>query len=207
MTGETPPAPPLDGAALKDYLAGRGVESTGTLHSSLITGGKSNLTYRISDDTGPRWVLRRPPTAGLTPSAHDMGREFRVVDALLPTGVPVAPATALCEDDTVIGAPFALVEYVDGRVIRTRQDLEPLTDAQVQACAGELVRVLAVLHEVDFEVVGLSGLGRPDRYLERQVALWARQWDRFKTEELPDLERLQERLSRSLPEQIGRAHV
>lgn len=192
-------APRLDCAALKNFLEQEGVESAGTLRASLITGGKSNLTYRISDDNGPRWVLRRPPTAGLTPSAHDMGREFRVANALLPTGVPVAPAIALCEEDTTIGAPFALVEFVRGRVLRTRQELEPLTGAQVQRCVGELIRVLAVLHEVDYSSVSLSGLGRPDNYLERQVALWARQWNRVKTEELPDLDRLQERLARSIP--------
>lgn len=200
-------APSLDHNALGDYLAGKGIEAEGELSASLITGGKSNLTYRISDDMGPRWVLRRPPTAGLTPSAHDMGREFRVVEALRSTGVPVAPVVALCEDPDVIGAPFSLVEFVEGRVIRTREDLASMTDAQVKGCVDGLIDVLAVLHEVDDDAVGLSGLGRPNNYLERQVALWARQWERVKIEDLPDLERLRERLARSVPSAAGRSIV
>ena len=188
----------LDLAALRGYLDDRGLSLDGELRAELISGGKSNLTYLISDGAS-QWVLRRPPTAGLTPSAHDVAREYRITAALQDTGVPVARAVALCEDNMVLGAPFTIAEYVAGQVIRTRNDLDALSDAEVYGSIDELVRVVAALHEVDYRAVGLEGLGRPQGYLERQVALWARQWDRVKDTPCPDIERLHSRLEDSLP--------
>lgn len=199
--------PPLDLDALGSFLTSRGIHPRGALTAVPVTGGKSNLTYRLGDDGGPRWVLRRPPTAGLTPSAHDMGREFRVVAGLRDTGVPVAGAVALCEDASVIGAPFSLVEYVDARVVRTRDQLEGWSDADMAACAGELVRVLAGLHAVDYQAVGLGALGRPADYLCRQVRLWGRQWERVRTGDLPDVERLHRALADGVPEASAHAIV
>ncbi|MGW9351477.1 Predicted kinase, aminoglycoside phosphotransferase (APT) family [Nocardiopsis flavescens] len=193
-------APPLDTAALAAFL---GVP--GPLAAAPVAGGKSNLTYRIDDPTGPRWVLRRPPTAGLTPSAHDMGREFRTVAALRDTGVPVARAVALCEDPAVLGAPFSVVEYVDARVVRTRDQLEGWDDRAVAGCAHALVRVLAALHAVDHRATGLAG--RPEGYLRRQVDLWGRQWARVRTGDLPDLDRLHAALAASVPESSSHAVV
>jgi len=189
----------LDLDALKGFLADSGVDVHGEIRAELISGGKSNLTFGLRDDRS-HWVLRRPPTAGLTPSAHDVAREFRITSALQGTGVPVAPTVVQCEDDSVMGAPFTVVEYVDGRVVRSKADLDTLTDAEIDRCVGELVRIIAELHQVDFEAVGLGNLGRPDGYVNRQVKLWASQWGRVKTRELPDLERLHAALADSIPE-------
>lgn len=170
------------------------------MRADLIAGGKSNLTYAIFDDSS-RWVLRRPPTAGLTPSAHDVAREFRITSALQGTDVPVAATVALCEDDSVMGAPFTVVEHVTGQVIRTKSDLEALSDDDVESCTDELVRVLGALHNVDYAAVGLGELGRPDGYVSRQVKLWASQWSRVKTEDSGDVDRLHAALVESIPAQ------
>lgn len=189
----------LDLAVLERFLADSGVTVHGELRAELISGGKSNLTYGLRDEKS-HWVLRRPPTTGLTPSAHDVAREFRITSALKGTGVPVALTVAQCEDDSVMGAPFTVVEFVDGRVVRSKADLDALGDDEIDRCVGELVRIIAELHNVDFEAVGLGGLGRPDGYVTRQVKLWASQWGRVKTRELPDLERLHAALAESIPE-------
>ncbi|MFF0283479.1 phosphotransferase family protein [Rhodococcus aetherivorans] len=188
----------LDLSALHRYLEDSGIALDGELRAELISGGKSNLTYAIFDDTS-RWVLRRPPTAGLTPSAHDVAREFRITSALQGCGVPVAQTVVLCEDDSVMGAPFTVVEHVTGRVIRTTGDLATLSDDEIESCTGELVRVLAALHSVDYQAVGLGNLGRPDGYVTRQVKLWAGQWDRVKTRDLDDLDRLHAALADAIP--------
>lgn len=188
----------LDLAALQRFLGDSGVAVAGELRARLISGGKSNLTFEVSDGAS-RWVLRRPPTAGLTPSAHDVAREYRVCAALQDSAVPVAPTVALCEDDAVMGAPFAVTGFVDGQVIRTVDDLDRLGGAEIDSCVRELVRVLAALHAVDHRAVGLEAFGRPDGYLSRQVALWARQWERVKTRDLPDLERLHGLLQDAVP--------
>ncbi|MGN0040366.1 phosphotransferase family protein [Rhodococcus sp. (in: high G+C Gram-positive bacteria)] len=189
----------LDLVALDRFLRRSGVAVDGELRAELISGGKSNLTYGILDDTS-HWVLRRPPTAGLTPSAHDVAREYRITSALQGSAVPVARTVALCEDDSVMGAPFTVVEYVGGRVVRSKDDLDSLSDTDIDRCTGELVRVIAELHAVDYEAVGLGGFGRPDGYVTRQVKLWQSQWDRVKTRELPDVERLHAALADSIPE-------
>lgn len=196
----------LDLPALQRFFDERGVATAGDLRARLISGGKSNLTFEVFDDVS-RWVLRRPPTAGLTPSAHDVAREYRVCEALQDSAVPVAPTVALCEDDAVLGAPFAVTGFVDGQVIRTVDDLDALSDGEIDSCVDELVRVLAALHDVDHRAVGLETFGRPDGYLSRQVALWARQWERVKTRELPDLERLHGLLADAIPQQSSAAIV
>lgn len=188
----------LDLADLRTYLTDSNVIVEGELHAELISGGKSNLTYRIFDDSS-RWVLRRPPTAGLTPSAHDVAREYRITSALQGTDVPVAGTVVLCEDPSVLGAPFTLVEHVDGRVIRTTADLADVDDDGLDRCVDELVRILGALHDVDFRAVGLGEFGRPDGYVARQVALWARQWDRVKTRDCKDLDRLHAVVADAVP--------
>ncbi|MDF3308979.1 phosphotransferase family protein [Rhodococcus sp. T2V] len=190
----------LDLVALQKFLSDLNVPLNGDLRADLISGGKSNLTYAILDDSS-RWVLRRPPTAGLTPSAHDVAREFRITSALQGTDVPVAATVALCEDDSVMGAPFTVVEHVTGQVIRTKSDLDALSDADIDSCTDELVRVLGALHNVDYDAVGLSQLGRPDGYVARQVKLWASQWGRVKTTDSADVDRLHAALAESIPQQ------
>ncbi|HEX2074881.1 MAG TPA: phosphotransferase family protein [Geodermatophilus sp.] len=190
--------PGLDLDALRAYLAAQGVAFAGPLQAELIAGGRSNLTYAVTDGAS-RWVVRRPPLAGLTASAHDMVREWRVTSALQGTPVPVARPVALCEDDSVLGAPFTVVEWVDGIVVRDQEDLAALSDDQVQRTTGGLVEVLVALHAVDVAAVGLTGFGRPEGFLTRQVALWRRQWEQVRTRDFPDLERLQARLADTVP--------
>lgn len=188
----------LDPAVLQGFLRDNGVEVAGPLTIDLISGGKSNLTFGASDGVH-KWVVRRPPTGGLTPSAHDMNREWAVTNALQSTAVPVATTVAIDPDGAVFGAPCTVVEYIDGQVIRTRAEVEALTDAEVEANATALIDTLAALHAVDYEAVGLGDFGRPDGFAARQVKLWARQWGIVKTRELPDIERLIEALSQRLP--------
>src|SRR5699024_10863478 len=155
----------LDLDALAGYLRGRGIPVEGALTARRLSGGKSNLTFRVADESGATWVVRRPPLAGLTPSAHDMSREYRVTAALGATEVPVARARALCEDVSVIGAPFTVTDFVDGLVVRTADDLAAVSEGGIEACTEEMVRVLAALHSVDYASVGLGDFGRPQGYL------------------------------------------
>lgn len=163
-----------------DLIAGvmvrAGAGPRGPLTASLIAGGKSNLTFRLTDGVSA-WVLRTPPRVGRTPSAHDVAREFRVTSALAGTGVPVARAVVLEEDESLIGGPFAITEFVAGRTIQTRAQLDELDDATVDAVVGSLVAVLAALHAVDPVAVGLERFGRFDAYAERQLKRWAGQWE------------------------------
>ena len=123
--------PGLDLEALRAYLGACDVEPAGPLRAELVAGGRSNLTYRVTDGVA-RWVVRRPPLAGLTASAHDMAREWRVTSALLATDVPIARPVIVCENERVLGAPFTVAEWVDGIMVRDRADLDVLSDKQVR---------------------------------------------------------------------------
>jgi len=191
--------PGMDSTALRDYLVGAGVPVSGDLRVELISGGRSNLTFKASDDTST-WVIRRPPTGGLTPSAHDMAREYTVTSALQGSAVPVAKTVAFDADGTALGVPMTVVEYVDGTVIRDQDDLAALSDADVEANTAALVSVLADLHAVDYPAIGLESFGRPDGFVARQVKLWAGQWDRVKTRDLPDVARLHSALADAIPQ-------
>lgn len=200
----------LDLAALDRHLRETGIPRTGALRAELVSGGRSNLTFLVSDDAS-RWVLRRPPLHGLTPSAHDMAREYKVVAALAGTPVPVARAVTMRNDDSVLGAPFQMVEYVPGRVVRHTDQLEALGDrATIESCVDSLIAVLADLHAVDPDAVGLGDFGRPSGYLERQVRRWGSQWDLVRRDDDPcddDVRRLHTRLGEALPAQSRSAIV
>jgi aminoglycoside phosphotransferase (APT) family kinase protein len=198
--------PGLDLGALSTHLTGCGLVLAGPLEAELASGGRSNLTYCVTDGSS-KWVVRRPPLAGLTASAHDVVREWRVTSALHGSAVPVARAVYLCEDESVLGAPFTVVQWVDGLVIRDRQELAQLSDKQVSRMTTALVEVLVALHAVSPAAVGLADFGRPDGYLTRQVALWRRQWEQVRTRDIPDLERLHARLADSVPASTGTAVV
>jgi aminoglycoside phosphotransferase (APT) family kinase protein len=194
----------LDLSALDGYLRSADVGRAGELTAQLISGGRSNLTFLVGDDSS-KWVLRRPPLHGLTPSAHDMAREYKVVAALAETAVPVARVVTLCNDESVLGAPFQMVEYVAGQVVRSRDQLEALGDERViEGCVDGLIRVLADLHAVDPTAVGLADFGKPSGYLERQVRRWGSQWDLVR---LPDddrdadVARLHSALQEAIPQQ------
>ncbi|MGV0809927.1 phosphotransferase family protein [Mycolicibacterium setense] len=194
----------LDLTALDRHLRSEGIARSGELRAELIAGGRSNLTFRVCDDASA-WVLRRPPLHGLTPSAHDMAREYKVVAALAGTAVPVARAVTMSNDDSVLGAPFQMVENVDGRVVRSASELEALGDEQVIGRSVDaLIRVLADLHAVDPEAVGLGDFGKPAGYLERQVRRWGSQWDLVRLPDDPrddDVKRLHQALAESVPAQ------
>lgn len=199
----------LDLAALDGYLRSLDIARDGELRADFISGGRSNLTFRVHDDA-TNWLVRRPPLHGLTPSAHDMGREYKVVAALQGTAVPVARTVALCEDDAVLGGPFQIVEFVAGRVVRERAQLESLGRRAIDGCVDALIRVLVDLHSIDPASIGLGDFGKPDGYLARQVRRWGSQWDLVR---LPDdrrdddVARLHKALQEAIPEQSRTAIV
>jgi aminoglycoside phosphotransferase (APT) family kinase protein len=197
------PLPPLvDPEALGRYLAralpGPGADTP--LQVERIRGGHSNETFYVTRGAS-QWALRRPPRGPLLPTAHDVGREYRVLRGLERTTVPVPKPLLLCEDARVIGAPFYLMERVQGVVIRA--ELPPAFEADVVARAGlgeELIDRLADLHAVDWQAVGLADLGKPQGYLERQLRRWTGQLDASRNRPLPDLDAVTAWLAAHLPE-------
>jgi len=192
--------------AVERFFAERVPGGAGPLRFSLISGGRSNLTYLVEGTAvvegagGRRWVLRRPPLGHVLPTAHDMAREYRVLAALADTDVPVARPLALCEDTAVNDAPFYVMEHAAGVVLAERlpEGYAPAA-ADRRRIGDALIDVLVRLHAVDFRAVGLADFGRPEGYLERQVRRWAQQWERSKTAPLVEIEELQRRLAAALP--------
>ena len=186
-------------AAVARFFAARVPGGDVPLTFSLISGGRSNLTYLV-EGGGRRWVLRRPPLGHVLATAHDMAREHRVLAALADTDVPVARPLALCEDPAVNDAPFYVMEYRPGVVVHDQLPAGYATSDDARRRIGEvLIETLARLHAVDWRAVGLDGFGRPDGYLERQVRRWATQWEGNKTSELPVVDECLRRLGRALP--------
>lgn len=158
----------------------------GPVEVARISGGHSNLTYRITDAAGAQFALRRPPLGMVLATAHDMSREWRFISALAPTGVPVAPPLAFCADTEVIGAEFYLMGFVDGQVLGDAESGNRLAEGEARTTAGlDTVDVLAALHAVDPDAVGLADLRRDGSYLERQLRRWHRQ---VHASSVPDLE-------------------
>ena len=189
-----------DPVSLAKWMAGAGLADFGELRGvRLIAGGRSNLTYRLDLDGG-EVVLRRPPLGHVLPTAHDMNREYRVLSALSGTAVPVPQPLANCQDADVIGAPFYLMRFVDGLVIRTMQDGEILSVAQAAELSELLADMMATIHGIDYTAVGLADFGRPDGYLARQLSRWQRQWDLSNTRDMPGYAELVARLAAGLPE-------
>ena len=178
----------------------------GELSGDVIAGGKSNLTYRVTDGS-TTWALRRPPLGHVLPTAHDMVREYRVISALAPTAVPVADAVALCTDVDVIGAQFYLMSFVDGVVLDRPQAIKLLDPAAARSTCEQLVDTLVDLHDVDPSTVGLADFGRPEGFLTRQVRRWHGQWQASETGSRTELPRLVDRLTATLPEQSAPAIV
>lgn len=200
--------PGIDVPRLAAWLA-RELPGSGRISAiDLIAGGRSNLTYGITLDGGRRVVLRRPPLGHVLPTAHDMGREYRVLSALgRGTAVPVPATLAFCEDEAVIGARFYLMDFVEGRVLRTREDAAGITPRQARGLSDALAEALAAIHTVDVEAVGLGDFGRPSGYMERQLKRWGKQWDSSQeavratgnVHDLPEYDRLVARLAERLP--------
>ncbi len=189
----------LDLASLGEWLAGNRPELvTGTLAATLITGGKSNLTYSVNN--GERdFIVRRPPLGHVLATAHDMGREYTVMAALESTEVPVPHMLAHCEDPAVLGAPFYVMEKVVGTPYGRAAQLEPLGAPRTRAITERMVDTLATLHAVDYATVGLAEFGRPDGYLERQVSRWKKQLDASRSRDLPGMDELIATLDGNIP--------
>jgi aminoglycoside phosphotransferase (APT) family kinase protein len=191
--------PGLDLTAFRRwYDEQRPGEIGGDLSAEVIAGGKSNLTYTVTDGTSS-WIVRRPPLGHVQATAHDMGREYTVMSALAGTDVPVPRTYAHCTDETVLGAPFYVMEKVDGLAYRRATELDALGADRTATIAGRLVEVLAALHAVDPEAVGLGEFGRPQGFLERQVRRWGKQLEGSKTREHSDADELHRLLSERLP--------
>ncbi|CAB4962338.1 MAG: phosphotransferase [Actinobacteria bacterium] len=185
-------------AALEGFMRAHHIHVNGRLVAEMISGGKSNLTFLLSDDVH-RWTYRRPPYSGLTPSAHDVGREFHITNCLHGSRVPVARPVLRCDDPAILGTPFIVTEFVDGRVIRTQENLSEMSDAEVQDCTMELIRVLVDLHQIDPASVGLGDLSRRGDYMRRQFDRWAGQWDLVKNDDSPAIDALRRAVADALP--------
>jgi aminoglycoside phosphotransferase (APT) family kinase protein len=166
-----------------------------------ISGGRSNLTFVVRDTAGRAWALRRPPLGKRLGSAHDMGREHRVISALEETPVPVPSVVGLCEDEVVNGAPFYVMDFVEGPILRSAEDAKRFDETERRAIGERVVDTLVAIHEVDPDAVGLGELGRKEAYVERQLRRWQGQWEKSKTRELPAVDGVHEQLSARIPEQ------
>ena len=169
----------------------------------LIAGGRSNLTFTVTGADGRSVVLRRPPLGQVLESAHDMAREHRIISAVGQTEVPVPVALGLCTDLDVNGAPFYVMSHVPG-VVLDGPHKAPLVPLERRRDVSEhLIDVLADLHDVDVDAVGLGDLARRDGYVERQLRRWTRQWEGSKTRELPAIDEVATRLAARIPTQQG----
>ncbi|MFI8854510.1 phosphotransferase family protein [Streptomyces sp. NPDC053499] len=198
MREENPPG--LDLARLAAHLEReRPGLVQGPLSAEVVQGGRSNLTYRVTDGSG-RWVVRRPPLGHVLATAHDMGREHRVISALRETPVPVPRTELLCQDPEVIGAPFYVMEHVEGTPYRTAEQLAPLGAERTRQVVLALPETLVALHSVDPEAVGLGDFGRPEGFLERQLRRWNKQLEASRSRDLAGIDELRAGLAETLPD-------
>lgn len=198
MRGTEHDPPGLDLGRLSEWLAETVPSAGADLTASLLAGGKSNLTYEVTDGVST-WIVRRPPLGHVLATAHDMAREYRVISALRDTAVPVPMTYALCSDDAVLGAPFYVMERVAGTPYRHAVELERLGPERTRLIATGLVGTLATLHEVDPGAVGLADFGRPEGFLGRQVRRWRKQLDASYCRDLPAADELYALLSALVP--------
>lgn len=190
----------IDAAAVTAWLAQRRPELRPPLEFDVIAGGRSNLTYTVTDEAGARYVLRRPPLHSVLESAHDVGREARIMAALVDSAVPVPVVVGNEPDPEVNGAPFFVMEHVEGLVTRDATVAEEqLTPAQRAEASASLVDTLVTLHDVDVDAVGLGELGRRDGYVERQLRRWSGQLEKGSTRDLPLLVEVGRRLAADVP--------
>jgi aminoglycoside phosphotransferase (APT) family kinase protein len=189
----------LDETRLAAWAAAHVPGISGPVTVAKFPGGQSNPTYRV-ENADAAYVLRRKPFGTILPSAHAVEREYRLIAALHPAGFPVARPYALCEDRQVIGAPFYLMEMVEGRIFWDGS-LPEMAPAERTAIYEAIVDTLAALHRIDPETVGLADYGRPGNYFARQVERWTRQYRASQTDDLPEVEALIEFLPRTVPPQ------
>jgi aminoglycoside phosphotransferase (APT) family kinase protein len=172
----------------------------GSLTAELVTGGKSNLTYRVRDSAGTAWAVRRPPLGPKAPTAHDVLREHRIIAALhAHSRFPVPTPVGACSDESVIGAPFMVTSFVEGIVLRTRRITAELPETVRTTAAENLIEALAQLHQLEPSCLGLEGLAPPTGYLGRQLARWRTQYDRSRRRTIDDIESMHVWLADHLP--------
>ena len=174
----------------------------GPFSFELIAGGHSNLTYAVTAADGQRLVLRRPPLGHVLASAHDMGREHRIISGLQASSVPVPPIKGFCDDTSVNDAPFYVMGFVDGHVLREADAATSILSETARSNASRsLVDTMATIHNVDLGAAGLDDLGRHEGYIARQLKRWYGQWNLGKTRDLEVVDRVHHELSRRIPEQ------
>ena len=193
----------IDEAGVASWFAAQIAGAVPPFRYELIAGGHSNLTFRVQDDNGNVYVLRRPPLGQVLATAHDMEREHRVVSAVGQTAVPVPATLGVCEDVEVNGAPFYVMAYVEGAVLHSDIEAALITPKDRMNLSREVVEVLAELHSVEPDEIGLGDLAKREEYLSRQLRRWSRQWEQSKTRELDTMEEVQRLLEQHMPTQIG----
>ena len=208
MTARRDEVAGIDSASVTQWFRENIDGAAPPLRFEIIPGGHSNLTYRVEDQSGSVFVLRRPPLGAVVATAHDMAREHRIIAALGPTPVPVPPALGLCEDTGVNDAPFYVMSFVEGSVLVDARDVERDFPENLRRGIGEsVIDVLGDLHCVDPDAVGLGDLGRREAYLERQLRRWRTQWEKTCTRELPLMDEVHQALGQLCPAQVGAAIV
>ena len=193
----------IDGPRVTAWLDANIEGAQGPYQFQIIAGGRSNLTFTVVDAAGGKFVLRRPPTGAVLATAHDMEREHRIISAVGLTDVPVPRALGVCRDPAVNGAPFYVMGYVDGVVLDSAERGAELPVHLRRAAGEHLIDVLADLHAVDIDSIGLGDLARREGYVERQVKRWTTQWEKSKTRELPAIDEVGRRLAERIPVQRG----
>lgn len=178
-------------------------EVDGEVSFAVVTHGRSNLTYKLGDEAGRKWILRRPPTGHILASAHDMGREHKIIAALGPSDVPVPGIVGMCQNEDVTGAPFFIMDFVEGSIIKDLVDAQSFSPTERKAQSISLVETLATLHKVDPESVGLGDLGKRQDYVGRQLRRWKRQVDEGSDREMPLFYELHKKLETYVPDQEG----
>jgi aminoglycoside phosphotransferase (APT) family kinase protein len=196
-TTEVREAHRFDTERLAQYLRQHVADFSGPIQVEQFKGGQSNPTFLIHAG-GERYVMRRKPPGKLLPSAHAVDREYRVITALAGTDVPVARTYALCQDESVIGTAFYIMDYVEGRVLWD-PSLPGMTSAERGAIFDEMNRVIAALHSVDYQAVGLGDYGKPGSYFARQIDRWSKQYRASETEKIPAMDNLMDWLPQHIP--------
>ena len=189
------------------WMAGHIDGLAAPLSFELIAGGHSNLTYSVVDQQDRTFVLRRPPLGHVLESAHDMGREHKIITALAGSQVPVASTIGLCADVSVNDAPFYVMDYVAGPVLHDAEVAAAVPAVERSALGEHVVDVLAALHQIDPDTVGLGDLGRKEAYLQRQLKRWSKQWEATETHKVPAMDESTRLLAERMPEQIGASIV
>jgi len=196
----------IDRGPVSDWLAANVAGAGAPFSFELIAGGRSNLTYRVTDAAGHAYALRRPPVSHVLATAHDMTREHTVISALQSTDVPVPRTLGLCTDAGVNGAPFFVMSFVEGHILRDEQASGALPESVRTHASESLVDTLARLHSVDVDAVGLGDFARREGYIARQLKRWHGQFEQSTLDGLPGpavIDRAWEELSAKIPEQLG----